>query len=75
MLQFHLDRPVVDRTGLTGRYDFKLRWTVDDAPATEIDAPPGLFTAIQEQIGLKLEPAKAPVDVLFVDEVEQPTSN
>ena len=75
MLQFHLDRPVVDRTGVTGRYDFKLRWTVDDAPATDMDAPPGLFTAIQEQIGLKLEPLKAQADVLVVDKVERPGAN
>ncbi len=75
MLQPHVDRPVVDRTGLKGRYDFKLQWTVDEAQATDADAPPGLFTAIQEQIGLKLEPAKAPVDVLVIDHVEQPSPN
>jgi uncharacterized protein (TIGR03435 family) len=54
ILQFHVDRPVVDQTGLKGRYDFKLQWTLDDAQTTTPDAPPGLFTAIQEQIGLKL---------------------
>jgi uncharacterized protein (TIGR03435 family) len=75
MLQFHLDRPVVDRTGIKGRYDFRMQWTVDDAPATEPDAPPGLFTAIQEQIGLKLEPVKAAADVLVVDRVERPGAN
>jgi uncharacterized protein (TIGR03435 family) len=45
----------VDQTGVKGRYDFRLQWTVDEAQATDVDAPPGLFTAIQEQIGLKLE--------------------
>ena len=62
MLQLHADRPVVDQTGVKGRYDFKMQWTVDEAQSTDADAPPGLFTAIQEQIGLKLEPAKAPVE-------------
>jgi uncharacterized protein (TIGR03435 family) len=82
-----LDRPVVDRTGLQGRFDFTLTWTPDDsqfrsfgprppAPATaDPNAPPGLFTAIQEQIGLRLERANAPVDVIVVDRVERPTEN
>ena len=75
ILQFHVDRPVVDQTGLKGRYDFKLQWTVDEAQTTAPDAPPGLFTAIQEQIGLKLEPVKAPADVLVIDKVERPGAN
>jgi uncharacterized protein (TIGR03435 family) len=75
ILQFHLDRPVVDQTGLKGRYDFKLQWTTDDTREPARDAPPGLFTAIQEQIGLKLAPAKAPADVLVIDTVEKPGEN
>lgn len=75
MLQFNVDRPVVDQTGLKGRYDFKLQWTVDEPQVTDPDAPPGLFTAIQEQIGLKLETVKAPVDVLVIDRVERPSAN
>ena len=75
MMQFHLDRPVVDQTGIKGRYDFRMQWTVDDVQATDSDAPLGLFTAIQEQIGLKLEPVKAPADVLVVDAVEKPGEN
>jgi uncharacterized protein (TIGR03435 family) len=67
-------RVVVDKTGLTGRYDFKLAWTADDATAADGD-PPTLFTAIQEQLGLKLEPAKEPVPVLVIDHVDQPTPN
>jgi uncharacterized protein (TIGR03435 family) len=67
-------RVVVDKTGLTGRYDFKLLWAADDAVAGDTDAP-ALFTAIQEQLGLKLEPAKEPVPVLVIDHVEQPTPN
>jgi uncharacterized protein (TIGR03435 family) len=72
------DRPVVDQTGLTGRYDFVLRWTPDDAPPSfkeRPDAPPGLFTAVQQELGLKLESTKAPVDVLVVDGVERPSAN
>ena len=75
MLQFNVDRPVVDQTGIQGRYDFRMQWTVDSQRATEPDAPPGLFTAIQEQIGLKLEPTKAMADVLVVDKVERPGRN
>jgi uncharacterized protein (TIGR03435 family) len=67
-------RVVVDKTNLTGRYDLKLQWASDDAPATD-DSAPSLFTAIQEQLGLKLEPAKEPVPVLVIDHVEQPTPN
>jgi uncharacterized protein (TIGR03435 family) len=75
-LAFFLDRPAVDQTGLTGRYDLQLKWTADESKApTDGSAPPGLFTAIQQQIGLKLEPAKAPVDVLIVDAVERPSAN
>ena len=72
-----LDRTVIDKTGLTGQYDLHLRWTpdtvaADNAPA---DAPPNLFTAIQEQFGLKLQPAKGPVETLVIDHVELPTGN
>lgn len=71
-LQFELDRPVVDQTGLKGKYDFKLEWTKDNAPVTDENAAPGFFTAIQEQAGLKVEPTKAEVDVLAVTHAEQP---
>jgi uncharacterized protein (TIGR03435 family) len=81
-----LDRPVVDQTGLAGRYDFTLNWTPDETqfggaglrvppPSDNANAPPGLFTAIQEQLGLRFESTKAPVDVLVVDRVEKPTEN
>lgn len=76
VMKFYMDRPVVDQTGLTGRYDFQLKWTFDDSrvpPAS--DAPPGLFTAIQEQIGLKLESTKAQTDVLVVDALQHPSAN
>ena len=81
-----LDRPVVDQTGLDGRYDFLLKWTPDESqfagmgikippPTDAADAPPPLFTAIQEQIGLRLEAGKAPVPVLVLDHVEKPSGN
>jgi uncharacterized protein (TIGR03435 family) len=66
----------VDQTHLTGRYDFQLKWTADESKLpTDVNAAPGLFTAIQEQIGLKLEPVKAPAEVLVIDAVERPTAN
>ncbi len=74
-MQFFLDRPLVDQTGLIGRYDFKLRYTHDEARATDPDAPPGKFTAIQEQLGLKLDAVKAPIDVFVIDQVGQPSPN
>lgn len=83
-----LDRPVVDQTGLRDRYDFVLKWTPDDSqfsplrgavtlPAEKADAnaPPGLFTAIQNQLGLRLEAKKAMVDVIAIDRIEKPSAN
>jgi uncharacterized protein (TIGR03435 family) len=76
MMLPYVDRPLVDQTALKGRYDFNLKYTYDESrAATDGTAPPGLFTAIQEQMGLKLEPAKAPVDVLVIDNVEHPSAN
>ena len=74
-MKFFLDRPVVDKTGLSGKWDFELKWTYDDTRVTNPNAPPGLFTAVQEQLGLRLDPVKAPVDVMVVDAVERPTEN
>jgi len=72
----YLDHPLIDQTGLKGRYDFTLKYTYDETRApTDGSAPPNLFTAIQEQVGLKLEPLKAPVDVLVVDSLERPIAN
>ena len=80
-------RTVVDNTGLKGNYDFKLHWTPDQStPAlggpgggpdssTSSESGPSLFTAIQEQLGLKLEPGKAPVEILVIDHVERPSEN
>jgi uncharacterized protein (TIGR03435 family) len=72
---FFVDRPVVDQTGLAGRYDFSIRYTYDEAHATDPNAPPGLFTAIQEQLGLKLQPLKAPVDVFVLTHLDHPSQN
>ena len=76
-----MDRPVVDQTGLRGEFNFTLTATsvkpffAGETPDPSEDAPPGLFTAIQEQLGLKLEPAKASVECLVLDRVERPSAN
>ena len=76
LIKNNLDRPVIDQTGLTGRYDLALKWTFDESQApTDGTAAPNLFTAVQEQIGLKLEPVKAPAEVLVIDHVERPSAN
>jgi uncharacterized protein (TIGR03435 family) len=78
VLTQQLGRPVVDRTGLNGRYDFTLKWTPDlnsAASTADADAGPSLFTAVQEQLGLKLDSTKAPAQVLVVDHAERPTDN
>jgi uncharacterized protein (TIGR03435 family) len=78
-LSKEVGRPVIDKTGIAGRYDLKVRWTPDvDAAAAgnaSPDAPPSIFTALTEQLGLKLEPDKGPVQVLVIDHVEMPTGN
>src|SRR5208283_5130717 len=76
-----LGRVVVDKTGINARYDLTLRWTPDDRPAPMLNgtpdpnAPPDIFTAIQEQLGLKLVSTKGPVSVLVIDHIERPTPN
>jgi uncharacterized protein (TIGR03435 family) len=74
-----VDRPVLDRTGLTGVYDFSLLWTSQDgqlgALGTSDPSAPSLFTAVQEQLGLKLEAQKAPVEMFVIKRVEKPSGN
>ena len=71
-LSMQLGKKVVDKTGLTGQYDFNLHWTQGaDNGASDSAAGPSLFTAIEEQLGLKLAPQEGPVDVLVVDHVEK----
>jgi bla regulator protein blaR1 len=74
-----LDHPVIDQSGLTDRFDFTLNWTPDEfqfprasaaqraAVPTDPDAPPDLFTAFQEQLGMKLEAKKAPTNIVVID--------
>ena len=78
-----LDRPVVDKTGLTERYDFDLEWTADESqfdgrmPPLNPDLPrkADLFSALQQQVGLKLDSAKGPVEVLIIDRIQRPSEN
>jgi uncharacterized protein (TIGR03435 family) len=65
-----LGRPVVDRTGLSGPFDLELTWSSDQTADT---AGPSIFTAIQEQLGLKLESQRAPIEVMVIDRLERPT--
>jgi uncharacterized protein (TIGR03435 family) len=80
-----VSRPVVDHTGLNGAYDFTLEWMPNQTTPNQLDPPgtsgqagpdrPSIFTAVQEQLGLKLEPQKGPVDVLVIDRAERPTQD
>lgn len=84
-----MDRPVVDQTGLKGKFDFTLKWTPDEsqfqqfrsagpmppAPSDQANTPPSLYTAVQEQLGLKIEAGKAMDDVIVIDQVEKPSPN
>lgn len=76
-----LDRPVLDQTGLAGRYDFDLEWTPDDSQfGGELPMPaeavwPGLFAAVQQTMGLRLQATNGPVEVLVIDRVQRPSAN
>jgi uncharacterized protein (TIGR03435 family) len=90
-LSNQLGRPVVDKTGLTGKYDLELKWTPDPGqraagpigdppPGVQLPPPPdpngpSVFTAVTEQLGLRLESQKAPVDSLVIERVEKPSEN
>jgi len=92
ILAHSVGRPVIDQTGLTGKYDFKLEWTPDQNQPGGFGGPgpgpdgalrpppvdpngPSIFTAIEEQLGLKLESQKGPVEMLTIDAVEKPSEN
>jgi uncharacterized protein (TIGR03435 family) len=92
LLSRQLGRTVVDKTGLTGKYDFTVKWTPDESQGAMFKGPgsgppgsaskpppdssgPSIFTAIQEQLGLKLESQKGPVEILVIDHVEKPSEN
>ncbi len=81
-----LDQPVVNRTGLIGKYDFNLKFTPDasqlafgglppSAASADPDAPPDIFAAFQQQLGLKLESTKTAVDVMVIEKIEKPSEN
>jgi uncharacterized protein (TIGR03435 family) len=76
VLQGRLDKPIVDQTGLSDKYDFILTFTPDTAQAADNpDAAPDVFGAFQKQLGLKLESTRAPADVMVIDKVEKPSAN
>jgi uncharacterized protein (TIGR03435 family) len=74
-LAHQLHRTVIDKTGLAGSYDLALKWSPDDDSTAQTDSAPSLFTSLQEQLGLKLQPAKGPVETLVVDHAEMPSEN
>jgi uncharacterized protein (TIGR03435 family) len=75
VLSDQIHRTTIDKTGLSGKYDFTLKWSPDVIADAPTDAGPSIFTAIQEQLGLKLQPAKGPVKTLIVDHAEMPSAN
>ena len=85
-LSAQVGRSVIDKTGLTGSYDFKLAWTPDPSQlpasmaaggegAPNVPEGPSIFTALKEQLGLRLEPQKGPVAILMIDRIEKPSVN
>jgi uncharacterized protein (TIGR03435 family) len=77
-----LDRPVVDNTGLSGRYDFELEWTPDETqfggqlpPGPPDTAQPGLFLALRQKLGLNIQATRGAVDAIVLDRIERPTDN
>jgi uncharacterized protein (TIGR03435 family) len=80
ILSRQFEQDVLNRTGLEGKYDFELDWTPDTGPCRGVNGSeavtrPSIFTAVQEQMGLKLEPAKGPVETLVIDRVARPSEN
>lgn len=72
LLGQRLDRTVIDNTGLTGEYDLRLEWAADETADSSI---PSIFTAVQEQLGLRLESMRGPAEVIIIDHVERPSDN
>jgi uncharacterized protein (TIGR03435 family) len=74
-LEFGVNRPIVDRTGLAGHYDLSVKYSEDPLAAAGVSELPSLFTALQEQLGLRLVSTRAPVKVLVIDSIERPTED
>ena len=78
-LSGEMERPVLDATGIPGFFNFKLEWSpevsANKAPDANESTAPSIFTALQEQLGLKLESGKGPVEIIVVDHAEKPTEN
>lgn len=70
-----VDRTVIDHTGITGCYDFELHWAPENAPPTAEFEGPAIFAALEQQLGLKLESTKGPLDVIFIDHAEMLSEN
>ena len=74
-----LDRETVNHTGIEGRFDFVLRYSNEDTPAaadqTPLERSPRIFTALAEQIGLRVVPARGPIQFVIIDSVQKPTEN
>lgn len=85
MQRYVMDRPVIDRTGVPGKYTFQLNWRSDEfqfvpiAPSLPTERQsndlPDLYTALKQQLGLKMESARAPVEVFVIDHLEKPSPN
>lgn len=75
LLHRYLDRVVIDKTGLTGVFDLHLEFARDDAAVDDADAAPSIFTAVEAQLGLKLQPANGPVQYVVIDRVQHPSEN
>jgi len=76
LLSLYAHRPILDKTGLTGHYDFKVKWLLDPTIADAVDSDlPSLPVALQEQLGLKLESTTAPFDTVVIDHAERPSEN
>jgi len=72
VLSRQTDLPVIDQTGLEGAFNLKLKWTLENA---KTDSGPSIFTAIQEQLGLRLQSRKMPIEILVVDHAQRPSEN
>ena len=81
LLSSQLQKPVVDKTGLTGKYDFTLRWATEQlspvpgTPTGDPEKSPSIFTALREQLGLRLDSTRGPLEVLVIDRAEKPSEN